>query len=299
MTKLEAARLTDDHTCPSTVPHPHVGGPVLGPGAARVFIRGRNAALLADYVSCAGAAPGPVRDVVKRGASSVRAHGLPLARRTDTSVHGGLIESGADNVFVGGPSFELPANFELDGPADYQNRVIRDVYLLSTIPKGRELLRRLEASGRRVRLVCADGKKTDSQRETLPSEDEDGVLIVEYDSTTQEYTYGDEKQEIPVPPQTRLAHELIHALHDAEGTARPPHEQDPTPDEAYRETPDHPWSQPPMEESVTTGTGAGESEDLSENAIRRELGLPPRDRYGSPTHPQFKGKATDIRPGDP
>jgi hypothetical protein len=264
-----------------------------------VFIRGRKAALLADFVSCAGAAPGPVRDVVKRGAATVRAHGLPLARRTDTCIHGGTIDTGAEDVFVGGPSFEVPANFELVGPADYQNRVIRDLYLLSTTPTGRALLRRLEASGRRVRIRCADGSRADAQGESTPSEDEEGGLVVEYDSTSQEYTYGDDGQEIPVPPQTRLAHELIHALHDAEGTTRPPHEEDPTPDEAYREGREDPVRRPPMEESVTTGTGAGESEEITENAIRRELGLPSRDKYLSPTYRQPDGKAEDIRPGKP
>ena len=119
------------------------------------------------------------------------------------------------------------------------------------------------------------GSRADAQGESTPTEDEDGILVVEYDSTTQEYTYGDDGQEIPVPPQSRLAHELIHALHDAEGTTRPPSEEDPTPDEAYREGREDPGRQPPMEESVTTGTGAGESEEITENAIRRELGLPP------------------------
>jgi uncharacterized Zn-binding protein involved in type VI secretion len=39
-----AARVTDDHICPLTAPSPHVGGPVIPPGATRTLINGLNAA---------------------------------------------------------------------------------------------------------------------------------------------------------------------------------------------------------------------------------------------------------------
>ena len=49
---LPAARVTDLHVCPmqtpGIVPIPHVGGPIVGPGAATVLIGGLPAAVEGD-----------------------------------------------------------------------------------------------------------------------------------------------------------------------------------------------------------------------------------------------------------
>ena len=67
-----AARLTDMHTCPMQTPAwpspiPHVGGPIVGPGAATVLI-GK----------------------------------LPAAGMGDTTAHGGQIVLGCPTVIIGG-----------------------------------------------------------------------------------------------------------------------------------------------------------------------------------------------------
>ena len=67
-----AARLTDMHTCPMQTPAwpspiPHVGGPIVGPGAATVLI-GK----------------------------------LPAAVMGDTTAHGGQIVLGCPTVIIGG-----------------------------------------------------------------------------------------------------------------------------------------------------------------------------------------------------
>ena len=50
-----AARITDMHTCPmSTGPVPHVGGPIIGPGAPTVIIAGMPAAVVGDSCTCVG-----------------------------------------------------------------------------------------------------------------------------------------------------------------------------------------------------------------------------------------------------
>ena len=54
-----AARLTDMHTCPMQTPAwpspiPHVGGPVVGPGAPTVLIGGLPAAVMGDSCVCVG-----------------------------------------------------------------------------------------------------------------------------------------------------------------------------------------------------------------------------------------------------
>ncbi len=64
-----AARITDMHVCPMfTGPVPHVGGPILPPGAVTVLIMN-----------------------------------LPAARLLDTCAHGGMIVGpGAPTVLIGG-----------------------------------------------------------------------------------------------------------------------------------------------------------------------------------------------------
>ena len=52
---MPAARLTDMHVCPMvTVLVPHVGGPIIGPGAPTVLIGGLPAARVSDMATCVG-----------------------------------------------------------------------------------------------------------------------------------------------------------------------------------------------------------------------------------------------------
>jgi uncharacterized Zn-binding protein involved in type VI secretion len=96
-----AARLTDFHQCPMVTPGlppiPHVGGPVVGPGAVNVLIAGLPAARVGDMLVCVG----PPDSIVK-GSSTVLIGGMPAARIGDTTAHGGQIMVGAFNVIVGG-----------------------------------------------------------------------------------------------------------------------------------------------------------------------------------------------------
>jgi uncharacterized Zn-binding protein involved in type VI secretion len=93
-----AARITDMHVCPMiTGVVPHVGGPILPPGSATVFIGGLPAATLGDMLTCAG---GP--DTIIKGSSSVLINGKPAARMGDTTAHGGTIILGCLTVLIGG-----------------------------------------------------------------------------------------------------------------------------------------------------------------------------------------------------
>ncbi len=53
-----AARVSDMHLCPvvttTPVPIPHVGGPILPPGAISVLIGGLPAARVGDWAMCVG-----------------------------------------------------------------------------------------------------------------------------------------------------------------------------------------------------------------------------------------------------
>ncbi len=93
-----AARITDMHVCPmSTGPVPHVGGPVLPPGAPTVLINNLPAATLSNMCTCVGPP-----DTIIMGSATVLIGGMPAARLGDSTAHGGSIVVGSPTVMIGG-----------------------------------------------------------------------------------------------------------------------------------------------------------------------------------------------------
>ena len=93
-----AARVTDMHMCPMVSGVvPHVGGPVLPPGAVTVMIGGLPAATVGDLLLCAG---GP--DTITIGSGTVFINNKPAARMGDMTAHGGTIVAGCLTVIIGG-----------------------------------------------------------------------------------------------------------------------------------------------------------------------------------------------------
>jgi uncharacterized Zn-binding protein involved in type VI secretion len=92
-----AARVTDMHVCPMvTVLVPHVGGPILPPGAPTVLIGGLPAARVGDMAVCTGPP-----DVIVQGCPTVLIGGSLAARMGDMTAHGGVIVIGQLNVMIG------------------------------------------------------------------------------------------------------------------------------------------------------------------------------------------------------
>ena len=95
-----AARITDMHTCPMVTPGvppvPHVGGPILPPGAPTVLIGGVPAARVTDMATCVGPP-----DVIVKGSPTVLIGGLMAARMGDLTAHGGVIVVGCPTVMIG------------------------------------------------------------------------------------------------------------------------------------------------------------------------------------------------------
>jgi uncharacterized Zn-binding protein involved in type VI secretion len=92
-----AARITDMHVCPMvTVLVPHVGGPILPPGAVTVLIGGLPAARVTDMAVCVGPP-----DVIALGSFTVLTMKMPQARIGDMTAHGGTIVLGCFTVLVG------------------------------------------------------------------------------------------------------------------------------------------------------------------------------------------------------
>ncbi len=93
-----AARISDMHVCPMvTGVVPHVGGPVIGPGAATVLIGGLPAAVMGDSCTCTGPP-----DIIILGSATVLIGGKPAARLGDSTAHGGSIILGEFTVLIGG-----------------------------------------------------------------------------------------------------------------------------------------------------------------------------------------------------
>jgi uncharacterized Zn-binding protein involved in type VI secretion len=91
-----AARLTDMHVCPMvTVLVPHVGGPILAPGAPTVLIGGMPAARATDMCVCVGPP-----DMIAMGSTTVLIGGMPAARMGDPTAHGGVIVLGCPTVLI-------------------------------------------------------------------------------------------------------------------------------------------------------------------------------------------------------
>ena len=93
-----ASRITDMHTCPMvTGVVPHVGGPIIGPGATTVLIGGLPASIVGDQVTCVGPP-----DTTVKGSATVLITGRPAVRMGDTTAHGGAIVTGLLTVMIGG-----------------------------------------------------------------------------------------------------------------------------------------------------------------------------------------------------
>jgi uncharacterized Zn-binding protein involved in type VI secretion len=84
------------HACPLVDgPKPHVGGPILPPGAPTVLIAGMPAARVGDMATCAGPP-----DAIAQGSPKVMIGGMPAARMGDMTAHGGVITIGAPTVII-------------------------------------------------------------------------------------------------------------------------------------------------------------------------------------------------------
>lgn len=93
---MPAARVGDMHVCPMvTGLVPHVGGPVLPPGAVTVLIGGMPAARVGDMCVCVGPP-----DVIALGSFKVLIGGMPAAHLGSLTAHGGSVVAGYPLVLV-------------------------------------------------------------------------------------------------------------------------------------------------------------------------------------------------------
>ncbi|NNF38045.1 MAG: PAAR domain-containing protein [Gemmatimonadetes bacterium] len=89
------------HVCPMVTPGvppiPHVGGPILPPGAPTVLVGNLPVAVVGGMATCVGPP-----DVLALGSFTVLSTNRPTARMGDMTGHGGSIVMGFPTVLVGG-----------------------------------------------------------------------------------------------------------------------------------------------------------------------------------------------------
>lgn len=95
-----AARIGDAHVCPLVTPGlppiPHVGLPLVM-GVPTVLVCAMPQSVVGSICPCIGPP-----DAVAKGSMTVLVGGIPAARLTDLTAHGGVIMSGAPTVLIGG-----------------------------------------------------------------------------------------------------------------------------------------------------------------------------------------------------
>ena len=213
-----ASRLTDSISCPT---HGDSRGPILSPGATEVFVGGLTAARYTDICQCAT----PHKSPLAQGAAMVLINGLPAARVGAQTLDGGQILDGDASVLIGGDTFSIPSFFSIEGDADYQAKVLRDLHTIASTPSGEKLFASLQAGGHKVRIQY--GKKmetfTDPKNSDPNAADQtdprayDGTGIdaqIDYNPDSPGIPYDKESAWTHPPdyaPDTDLFHELVHA----------------------------------------------------------------------------------------
>ena len=91
---------------------PHVGGPILAPGAPTVLIGFLPAARMTDMVTCVGPP-----DMIVMGSPTVLIEFLMAARMGDPTVHGGVIILGEPTVMIGEAGMGSPWAVVVTPPA--------------------------------------------------------------------------------------------------------------------------------------------------------------------------------------
>jgi hypothetical protein len=233
--------------------------------------------------SKSGSAP----DLLVMGSMTVLVNGLPWVGVTDVTAHGGAVIVGAATVIVGDLPFKPPSNLEMKGPAEFKNKAIRDLFLLSSTPSGKRLLARIEASGQQVTLTPEADPHNSFCSATSWADAKAGRptgSTVKYNPDVAIYGYDRAGGAISMPPQVVLGHEMVHALNNAEGTHK------------MGVDPNPPASQPTIEEeeAAAIGTGSHAQDPVTENTMRADLGLDRRDNHYGQDAPAPTG---NLRPG--
>jgi uncharacterized Zn-binding protein involved in type VI secretion len=220
-----AARVGDMHICPMVTPGlppiPHVGGPILPPGAPTVLIGGMPAARMSDMAVCVGPP-----DVILMGSPTVLIGGMMAARIGDPTAHGGVIAVGFPTVMIGnaaGAPGGFGAGIVLTGtPAEQAQLAALLNGIRDSGPLGAAFVNRLETAATPTQFAIgtsatrADGTviqlaNTGGGITLRPTESASGNNEVHIDPTNLINYAGTDGAQHTETPQGLLLHEAGHA----------------------------------------------------------------------------------------
>lgn len=292
-----AARISDMHNCPLvTVLVPHIGGPLIL-GAFTVLVGGVPQSRISDTLICVGPP-----DAVVMGEPTV------LVGPAGAGGLGGLLGvllggalAGITALLAGYPKAVLQPDgsyvtqyntyITVEGASEYQAKVVRDLAIIGDTKSGQRLFASMEQSGKNCRIHTDQGKGNWAWTDPPPTgSNPPGYLQSDGnpgDASNTEIGYNPDRTSLNGPPgspynsaawaqppnrpaDVGLYHEMVHAddmmhgqLDSAQGVNTGPLA----------------GSSIPNSELRAAGLPPYEGADYSENAYRKERGLPTRDFY--------------------
>ncbi len=232
-------------------------------------------------------------DPVMEGAKYFTVCGLPLARKDDGLQHGGTILTGSPNFQVGGPKFSLPKNITVLGGYDHMNKIVRDLYFLSTTKTGSEILDRIDKHGKPVKIYSSDDNSSDpTDRDAGLGGSGSGTDIKYNPDADNIYTVDEHGNKMTTPPQVSLGHELCHAVHFGEGKGSTAHSTEEANTVGY--DPRTLGGGLPGRGKKKGPQGPYKFPGPTENDLRKDLNLPRRGTYEGGKWDQ---QAKNLRPG--
>lgn len=166
-------------------------------------------------------------------------------------------------------------------PADFRDKINSAIQTLFSQPCGRKLLLKIAFAKHSIRILYekhSGANPTDLKAASIPGVGTGSTIFLSDKALS---VYNSKKEYIDMPFFIRLAHELIHACHNAYGTRR----EKTTCDRELWSSNEEFYTIARENDDVDEPSQYAKEPKISENAIRREHNLPPRlGHHGIDTH---------------
>ena len=294
---MPAARIGDMHTCPMvTVLVPHVGGPIVL-GAWNVLVSGPPQARMTDMCVCVGPPSmlvlGSFTTLVGMAGSGAGGIGGAVALVAGGMLAGAGNMAGnyprafADPSSAAGYSTEFAPGIVVRGTPEFQQSALQSLRTLDGTPSGHELLSQLSNSGHTTTIVATNDANGYCQASNAAGAQDPSVGSDSTVSWNPNHHTTDASDPVAGSPGSTvvLAHELVHANHNANGRDAN------GPNDSYS---GQNGTSARGEERATVGAGGTSvtqpdgstasvpdhsNDHPTENSIRDDLGIPRRQTY--------------------
>ena len=270
--ELPAARIGDMHVCPQVIILvPHVGGPLIM-GALNVIVGGVPQSRQSDMLICIGPP-----DSVMMGCPTVQV-GMAGAAGGLGAILGAAL-AGLKNFVVGTQSVEIK------GSPEYVKAVASDLQKFLTSPTGSKWAGAFGKTGKSITIKPIPASDTQANAFTIakgsgayPKADGSNGAGANSDiefnpSLTMQYSASDGSNPTMQPHQI-LGHEMIHALHNAQGNNLAGNTQ--------------PAPYDNEEESQTIGVNGHDSDPITERQMAGDAGISNRPDHDSVTQMNYQ-----------